>query len=196
MSPSKKELYETINADIYRNTGRHYKHGIIRFIFKTHSPLCFIVRLRLCRYYYQKKDKAFFAKLMFAVTKYLWKKESVKLGFEIDYRSKIGKGLRLPHRGSIVVHKDVLIGDNCEKMQCVTIGSNIVKSRTDVAVIRNNVMLCAGSKIIGKVSIGDNVIIGANSVVNKDIESNVIAAGVTAKIVKHLDKSYAVNCDY
>ena len=57
-------------------------------------------------------------------------------------------------------------------------------------------MLCAGSKIIGKVSIGDNVIIGANSVVNKDIESNVIAAGVTAKIVKHLDKSYAVNCDY
>jgi len=54
-------------------------------------------------------------------------------------------------------------------------------------VIGNNVWIGAGVRIIGKTTIGNNIIIGANAVVTKDIPSNVISAGVPAKVIKSIN---------
>ncbi len=56
------------------------------------------------------------------------------------------------------------------------------------AKIGKNVTICTGARIIGDLTIGDNVIIGAGSVVVKDIPSNVIVAGVPAKVIKLIKK--------
>lgn len=53
-----------------------------------------------------------------------------------------------------------------------------------MAVIGNNVELCVGAKVIGKVCIGDNVIVAPNAVVIHDVPSNSIVGGVPAKILK------------
>ena len=53
-------------------------------------------------------------------------------------------------------------------------------------VIGNNVWICGSVKIIGGVTIGDNTIIGAGSVVTKDIPANVIAAGVPCKVIREI----------
>lgn len=50
--------------------------------------------------------------------------------------------------------------------------------------IGDNVEITVGAKVIGKVSVGDNVIIAPNSVVVKDVPSNTIVSGVPAKIIK------------
>ena len=72
-------------------------------------------------------------------------------------------------------------------MQNVTVGNNALKSRDDVAIIGDRVTLCAGSKVRGSVSIGDNVVVGANSVVVKDIPTNTIVAGIPAKIIRYVN---------
>lgn len=105
---------------------------------------------------------------------------------KIPYTAKIGKGTRFGYGGiGIVIHADVVMGENC------SIGSNVTIGGKDnfygVPTIGNNVKISTGSVIIGKVSIGDKVIVGANAVVTKSFPENVVLAGVPAKILKNRD---------
>lgn len=77
------------------------------------------------------------------------------------------------------------MGRNCKVYQQVTIGYS---HELRAPVIGDNVEVCCGAKVIGGITIGDNVLIGANAVVVKDVPSNSVVAGVPARIIKHLDK--------
>lgn len=92
----------------------------------------------------------------------------------------LGKNLRLPHAIGIIVGDDVVIGDNCVIYQGVTLGQN----RNRFPVIGNNVIIYAGAKIVGGINIGDNAIVGANSVVTKNVPPNSIVAGMPAKTIR------------
>ena len=84
---------------------------------------------------------------------------------DIHPKAKIGKNLRLEHDANgVVIHSTAVIGDNARIFHQVTIG---IKEKDVAANIGNNVMLGTGCKIIGNISIGNNVKIGANSVVTK-----------------------------
>lgn len=77
----------------------------------------------------------------------------------------------------------VKIGRNCVVMQQVTIGSSRGGRRSGYPILGNNVVVCCGAKIIGKVNIGNNVIIGANAVVVNDVPDNAVVGGVPAKVI-------------
>jgi len=96
-------------------------------------------------------------------------------------KTKIGKGLHIPHPIGIVINGKAKIGDYCTIMQQVTIGNKLEDEK--VPEIGNNVFIGAGAKIIGDIKIEDNVIIGANSVVTKNVSKNCIVAGVPAKLI-------------
>lgn len=72
------------------------------------------------------------------------------------------------------------MGENCHVYQQVTIGW----ANGGQPTIGNNVMICAGSLVLGKITIGDDVIIGAGSVVVKDVPSHSIVIGNPAKVIK------------
>ena len=75
------------------------------------------------------------------------------------------------------------MGDFCDLHQGVHVGRNIKEG--SVPKIGNNVWIGPGAKLFGDIKIADNIMIGANSVVNRSIlESDVTVAGVPAKIVK------------
>ena len=101
----------------------------------------------------------------------------------IHYQTTIGKGTKLGHGGiAVVINGRAVIGENCVIGSCVTIGG---KSRIYAAPqIGNYVYIATGAKVLGDITIGDNVVIGANSVVVKDVPSNCIVAGIPAKIIK------------
>lgn len=104
------------------------------------------------------------------------------LGIDISMYATIGNNFVLWHGMGTVVHPDAVIGDNVTMRHCTTIGSS--KSGGGAPIIGNNVDIGCNVVIIGEITIGDNVIIGAGSVVTKSIPSNVVVAGNPAKEVR------------
>jgi len=96
------------------------------------------------------------------------------------YTPRIGPGLFIEHGFSTVIAANS-IGENCWINQQVTIGYS---NETDCPTIGNNVRIAAGAKVFGKISLGDNVIIGANAVVCKNVPPNCTVVGVPGYIVR------------
>lgn len=94
----------------------------------------------------------------------------------------------IPHAQCIVIGP-ATIGKNVGISQGVTIGASFDKEQggKKCAIIGDNVWIGAGAKILGPISIGNNTIIGANSVVVKDIPANSVAVGIPAKVIKSSD---------
>ena len=95
----------------------------------------------------------------------------------------IGRNLFIQHGFSTIVSARK-IGDNCWINQQVTIGFGNSKVPPTLG---NGVRVCAGAKVIGELSVGDNAIIGANAVVTKDVGSRDVVGGVPAKRIKSND---------
>lgn len=100
----------------------------------------------------------------------------------VHYATEIGEGTILAYGGvGVIIHKDAVIGKNCVIESNVTIGGRNNEPR--VPIIGNNVFIGTGARILGDIHIGDNSIIGANSVVLYDVPANCSVAGVPAKIL-------------
>jgi serine O-acetyltransferase len=111
-------------------------------------------------------------------------KLSVKLGFTIP-PNVFGPGLSIAHRGTIVVHPDSKIGENCRIYHSVTIGSGRL-APNDSPSIGNNVFIGVGAVIVGAIKIADGIAIGANSYVNRSFsEPNITIAGCPAKKISN-----------
>lgn len=121
--------------------------------------------LRKCEYLYNcnMPNIVWRIRKYFAAMKY--KKLSVKLGFTIPVNC-FGPGLRIMHRGTIVVNGKCKIGAKCTINACVNIGAN-PNFENDVPMIGNNVYIGPGAKIFGGINIADGCRIGANAVVNR-----------------------------
>lgn len=98
-------------------------------------------------------------------------------GCVIGVKASFGKGLVIMHPVGVVINSKVIAGDRVVIESGVVIGDE--KGRSPV--IGNDVFIGTGAKIIGGVTIGDNVKIGANAVVVKDIPANCTALGIPAK---------------
>lgn len=100
---------------------------------------------------------------------------------EIPARCEIGKGLRLEHGGKgVIIHPSAKIGDHARIYHQVTIGLNKGK----VPLIGNNVYIGAGAKILGGLVIGNDVKIGANAVVTKNVPDYCTAVGIPARVIQ------------
>ena len=93
---------------------------------------------------------------------------------------EIGGGLYIQH-GFATMIAAKSIGENCWINQQVTIGYN---GQGEPPVIGNNVTITCGAKVLGSIHVGDNVTVGANAVVIRDVPKHCIVGGVPAKILK------------
>ena len=188
-----KETKEYIKRDVYRNLESCSTKTIVReFLFKK-STASLLIHFRLCHYYARLEKRNVLQFLLHGILYLRFQRLQEHCGIELNQRMQIGYGLRLPHKGNIVIHPKVEIGNNCEIMQGVTIGNNIMKSRDEVAKIGNQVLICAGAKVIGGITIGNTVIIGANAVVNQSVPDHTIVGGIPAKIIGKCDDRFVIN---
>ena len=148
----------------------------------------FIFWLRITRYCYLK-GKLFVPP--FFLSRLIMKHYSYKYCFDVSYRTPIGYGLSISHIGYIAITAEK-IGTDCSLRPGVVIGKNLINDKGK-PVIGNNVHLGVGAKVIGSISIGNNVIVGANSVVTKNLESNSVAVGIPAKVIKQLDRAIEID---
>ncbi len=102
---------------------------------------------------------------------------------DISCKAKIGPGLMILHGHDIVIGADSSIGENCKIFNGVTLGNKDTEiPDNEQPKVGNNVIIGTGSKLLGSIVVGDNVKIGANSVVISDIPSDSVAVGVPARI--------------
>ena len=117
----------------------------------------------------------------------LWlkhRRQRIRYGIHIA-PNKVGPGLKIYHfSGGIYLNVEKM-GEGCSVSSGVICG-NKHNDNTCRPIIGNNVQLTVGVKVIGKVYIGDNSIVGPNSVVVKDVLSNTIVSGVPAKFLKDI----------
>ena len=83
----------------------------------------------------------------------------------------------------IVIGETAIIGDNCTIYHQVTLGGTGKESIKRHPTIKDNVLIGAGSKVLGNITIGNNVKIGANSVVLDNVEDNVTVVGIKGRVV-------------
>lgn len=111
-------------------------------------------------------------------------------GIEIGKTTKIGPGFRILHGYGLVIGERVEIGSNFSVNQGVTIGGNFDKytqineKKIYAPIIGDSVHVTSGAKILGPITIGNNIIIGANSVVTKSFGDNLVIAGNPAREIK------------
>ena len=126
-------------------------------------------------------------------------------GIEIHPGAKIGSNFFMDHGLGIVIGETTEIGENVTIYQGVTLGGIMPSIESDSQrnqkrhpTIGNNVIIGSGAQILGSITVGDYARIGANSVVSKDVPSNVTVAGVPARefarsAEKQIFKPYGVS---
>ncbi|MGI2216186.1 serine O-acetyltransferase [Shewanella baltica] len=113
------------------------------------------------------------------------KKINRKYSCYLSGKAIVGQNIKFPHPVGIVIGDGVSISDDVTIYQNVTLGAARVGEGVKglYPKVGKDVVIFAGAKVIGNITIGDGAVIGANSVVTKDIPANVSAVGIPAKVV-------------
>jgi len=105
-------------------------------------------------------------------------------GIEIHPGAKIGEGFFIDHGMGVVIGETSEIGDNVAIYQGVTLGGTSMRREKRHPTLGNNIVVGAGSQLIGAITIGDNVKIGAGSVVITSAPPNTTVVGVPGRVVE------------
>ncbi len=155
-----KEYKELLKHEIFR--GKNYIElsffQKIRFKYFTPNTNCVFLARRMWYYYSCGGIKKAYSRLIYL-------KIFRKYGCCIFPNCRVGRGFWITHPVGIVMGK-CIAGDNLMVFQNSTIG---VKKLGDVPVLGNNVSICSNSIVIGNIKLSDNITIGANSFVNRDL---------------------------
>ncbi|MBI4227903.1 MAG: serine O-acetyltransferase [Candidatus Omnitrophica bacterium] len=118
-------------------------------------------------------------------------------GVEIHPGATIGRGLFIDHGMGVVIGETAVLGDDVTLFQGVTLGGTGKEKGKRHPTLGRNVVVGAGAKVLGNLSIGDDVRIGANAVVIRDVPAGAVVVGVPGRIVKHEGRVFpGINLDH
>lgn len=162
------QLRQLLQADMYR----YYDH--IPFI----KPIQvrYIIAFRKAACYSAKNIFGIYYRIKL---KYL----SEKSGIQIPTKTKIGKGFYLGHFGTIIINPEAVLGENINIASGVTIGKTNRGVNMGVPIIGNRVWIGTNAIIVGKVTVGDDVLIAPNAYVNFDVPSHSVVIGNPGRII-------------
>lgn len=120
-----------------------------------------------------RKDLAYFVQM----------RVSEVFGVDIHPAARVGKGIMIDHAHSIVIGETAVVGDNVSMLHSVTLGGTGKEDGDRHPKIGNGVMIGAGAKVLGNISVGYCSRIAAGSVVLHDVPHNTTVAGVPARVV-------------
>ncbi|CAI8400273.1 MAG: Serine acetyltransferase [Halieaceae bacterium] len=108
---------------------------------------------------------------------------SMKFSVDIHPAAKFGHGIMLDHATGLVVGETAVVGNQVSILQSVTLGGTGKEHGDRHPKIRDGVLISAGAKILGNITVGEGAKVGAGSVVLRDVPAHTTVAGVPAKIV-------------
>lgn len=139
-----------------------------------------------------KATKSFLYVPLWVICECIYRFFALLAGVDVSTKATIGGGILFSHTFGIVISHSAVVGENLRLYQGVTIGATRDgEAGNRSPIIGNNVTIAAGAKVIGGITIGDNVMIGANAVVNRNVPSGAVVAGIPATIISMKGTEYA-----
>lgn len=105
-------------------------------------------------------------------------------GIEIHPGARIGRRFFIDHGMGVVIGETAEIGDDCTLYHGVTLGGTTWNKGKRHPTLKNGVVVGAGAKILGPITIGEQAKVGSNAVVVKDVPDHATAIGIPARIVE------------
>ncbi len=183
---------KTLQADLYRCCGKSGLFALLHtYIFKVEFRYVFWMRtafaLSGCKP----------LKPVSLMSRYKLYRMKIWLGINIPYNTSIGPGFYIGHFGNINVNSRAKLGKDCNISSGVTIGESSRGRLQGVPTIGDKVYIGPGAKIIGRIRIGNNVAIGANSVVTRDVPDDAVVAGVPGEVISYNGaRGYVTRTEY
>lgn len=178
MIHTKEDLKLYLKADLERIGKRP---GLKDYIIRNESWFIwvFMYCLRHLEYHKNRNNK-----IRYCFYFFLYKRLSWKLHFTV-YPNTLGPGARFFHVGSFIhIGPNVHIGKNSTILPGVVFGNKTQTMKNQPVEVGDNCYFGLSAKIFGPLTIGNNVVVGANAVVTKDIPDNCVVGGVPAKIIR------------
>lgn len=166
----------TIAADLYRYTGRTDLRAFLSCMLR--SP-----GFRFT-YFLRKASGCPRWNPCGLVFRLLHRRYFYKYGLQIGLNRNIGPGLYIGHFGNVLVHVNARLGQNCNLGPGVNIGQVNRGARRGCPTIGNRVWIGTGAVLVGRITIGDNVLIAPNSFVSSDVPSDSIVVGNPPRIMR------------
>lgn len=187
------ELKYYVYTDLYRIHGKTSISLFLReLLFGIGFKCCFW--MRVCSYMSSVCGPV---RILFPVCRLFRRHFMIKFGVQVNYLADIGPGFYIGHFGGISVSPHCKIGKNCNISQGVTIGTGGRGERHGAPDIGDNVYIGPGAKLFGRIRVGNNVAVGANAVVTKDVPDNAVVAGVPARAIsEHGSGDFINRTDY
>jgi serine O-acetyltransferase len=104
-------------------------------------------------------------------------------GVEIHPGARIGQGVFIDHGMGVVIGETAVVGDNCLLYQGVTLGGTGKQHGKRHPTLMENVVVGAGAKVLGAITVGANTRIGAGSVVLRDVEADCTVVGIPGRVI-------------
>ncbi len=114
---------------------------------------------------------------------FLQSQASRTFSVDIHPAARFGQGIMMDHATGIVVGETAVVGNNCSFLHAVTLGGSGKETGDRHPKIGENVLIGAGAKVLGNITVGEGSRIAAGSVVLTDVPAHVTVAGVPAKVV-------------
>lgn len=181
MIQSKKDLKYYLTADSARYNNQ--TPNILDFMLHNEKWYIYhyVRHLRYIEYYlncYGRKHPLFLWHF------FCYKRLSFKLRITI-YPNTVGPGVRIYHVGDFIhVGTQCSIGSHCTLLPGVVFGNKYEQENNNIIIVGDNCYFGLGAKIFGTINIGNNVTVGANSVITKNIPNNAVVGGIPARILK------------
>lgn len=185
MIQSKQDLKNYLQLDLGSyETVWEYAWKVIKLWLRGTEGICsyrMIYTLRQYEYYFNQSQHSTLSLLPYYFWRFRLRRLELKYDMYVGSANTFGPGLKLMHPGYRFIHGGQ-IGANCTILPMVLIGKKKPHTNAKI-VIGDNCYISTGVTILTPVRIGNNVTIGAGTVVTKDIPDNCVVAGVPAKII-------------
>lgn len=170
-------MFETFKKDYYRMTGTRFSIPRFLFSYVTEHRVRFVYTYRKLQCI--NKRRYLSRLVLFIYHRHL----KTKYGLEINPDVKIGAGLQIAHPYNITINNGAKLGKNVNLSKGVSIGQENRGLRQGAPIIGSRVFLGINATLVGKITIGDDVLVAPNSFVNCDVPSHSIVIGNPCRII-------------
>jgi serine O-acetyltransferase len=184
-----REYRRLVLSDLYRISDDLGTAALLRHVVRG-SAFKYTFWMRTCRF---TRGHPFCRHTVYHVARAMLTRYTFKFGISIPFETTIGSGFYIGHFGGIVVNEKAVIGNNCNISHGVTLGEANRGDRKGCPVLGDNVYLGPGAKIVGAVRIGNDVAIGANCVVTKDVPDHSVVVGIPGRVISQDGSAGYVN---